>query len=233
MLADTGAEWASYFGMYDSGTYNNQWQILDFNKFHIGQMPEKGFFHVFESMPGYAMYRDLTTLLIENGYWASYNIPYFEEIYRIAGYDKMNNATAWDTYNYKKNPRAKMFQQRAKRANTVEEVMKLLQYNKWQKDPLGEYHPSQFIAARGDLEDTASSFHWIGGSIDCKVATYTSTQMVRENDVHSTGPIVYGRVGPTTDNQDPFCWNNKIKDKNNHGSNSTSIPALYKHEGHP
>lgn len=35
-LADSGAAWCDIFSQYNSGTYNNQWMIVDYNKFTKG-----------------------------------------------------------------------------------------------------------------------------------------------------------------------------------------------------
>lgn len=51
-LATTASEWVDTFIKYNSGTYNNQFMILDYKKFIPGQpLVKSGLFHVVESIP--------------------------------------------------------------------------------------------------------------------------------------------------------------------------------------
>uniref|UniRef100_A0A915DQ87 Phospholipase B-like n=1 Tax=Ditylenchus dipsaci TaxID=166011 RepID=A0A915DQ87_9BILA len=51
-LARTGREWCQLFKRYNSGTYNNQWIILDYNQFKPKQsLPDYGLLYVLEQMP--------------------------------------------------------------------------------------------------------------------------------------------------------------------------------------
>ena len=44
--------------------------------------------YVAEQIPGLVLYADVTQEL-ERGYWPSYNVPYFPEIYEKSGYPQM------------------------------------------------------------------------------------------------------------------------------------------------
>ena len=50
-LASTAGEWSNLFVMYNSGTYNNQWMVVDYNKFTPGQELEQGLLYVVEQIP--------------------------------------------------------------------------------------------------------------------------------------------------------------------------------------
>jgi hypothetical protein len=55
-LAQSGKEWSDIFSRYNSGTYNNQWMIVDYNKFKPstlrGTVFKDGLFWVLEQIPG-------------------------------------------------------------------------------------------------------------------------------------------------------------------------------------
>ena len=59
-LAKNGKHWSKYFAKRNSGTYNNQWMVLDYNKFKPGKdlTNTKGLLWVLEQLPG-----DLLTIL--------------------------------------------------------------------------------------------------------------------------------------------------------------------------
>lgn len=51
----------------------------------------------------------------DEGYWVSYNSPFFKEIREVSGADDMEKRFG-DAYSYTKNPRAKIFQRDISRA---------------------------------------------------------------------------------------------------------------------
>ncbi|RCN29857.1 lysophospholipase [Ancylostoma caninum] len=53
-MARDAREWCKIYGKYNSGTYNNQWAVLDYNKFSPNKpLPEYGLFYVLEQMPNF------------------------------------------------------------------------------------------------------------------------------------------------------------------------------------
>jgi hypothetical protein len=73
-LASNGADWTSLFIKDNSGTYNNQYMVIDLKTVENGQ-PSSGFLWISETMPGKAKRNDVTKTFIENGnYWPSYNV---------------------------------------------------------------------------------------------------------------------------------------------------------------
>ncbi len=75
-LANNGSEWAKTFSLYNSGTYNNQWMIVD-TKLFVPNAPtlQNGLLTVLEQTPGNVYWSDQTDVLRKTSYWASYNIP--------------------------------------------------------------------------------------------------------------------------------------------------------------
>ena len=63
-LAVDGQDWAKLFSQFHSGTYVNQWMVLNYDRFSQGQVPEEGFLTVLEEIPGLIHYEDMTSHLI-------------------------------------------------------------------------------------------------------------------------------------------------------------------------
>ncbi|VDN26696.1 unnamed protein product [Cylicostephanus goldi] len=89
--ASSGVRWAKTFAKYNSGTYNNQWNILDYKKFRQGQQDKllHGLLHVLEQLPNHVVHTDMTHTLLRQQYWPSYNSPYFPKIFEWSETDKM------------------------------------------------------------------------------------------------------------------------------------------------
>lgn len=96
-LADNAVEWIHIFKLHNSGTYNNQWMLVNYAIFQSGSpLPTKDVLHVLEQMPGHIEYEDVTNHLIKHTYWASYNVPYFSFIFNISGnYDMEKRYGQW------------------------------------------------------------------------------------------------------------------------------------------
>ncbi|KHJ74851.1 lysophospholipase, partial [Oesophagostomum dentatum] len=89
--ASTGVHWAKTFSKYNSGTYNNQWSIIDYKKFRQFQNDVllHGLLHVLEQLPNHVVHTDMTHTLLRQKYWPSYNTPYFRKIFEWSESDKM------------------------------------------------------------------------------------------------------------------------------------------------
>lgn len=74
-LAATGSEWCHYFTQNNSGTYNNEWMIIDYKLFEPGKELVDNTLWILEQLPGEVHSEDMTSVLKLQGYWASYNIP--------------------------------------------------------------------------------------------------------------------------------------------------------------
>jgi hypothetical protein len=204
-LATDGGSWAALFGFNHSGTYPNQWMVLDARKFQSGAntLPS-GLFTVSEEIPGRFVTGDLTTEFEKASYWASYNVPYFKEIAVASG-----NAAAcrlltglndtFTEYCHNSASRAQIFAKRHTAVGTVDDLVYLLQYNDWEHDPLSFGNPCKAIACRGDLQPSVLLRHPSGG-LDGKVSSVSLAAKSINN------PTVKARIGPTSDDQPVFCW---------------------------
>ena len=59
--------------------------VVDLTRFRGGKEPLHGLLTVLEEIPGYMHSADVTSHLIEKGYWGSYNNPYFDDISELSG----------------------------------------------------------------------------------------------------------------------------------------------------
>ncbi|CAG2104490.1 unnamed protein product, partial [Medioppia subpectinata] len=192
-LADSGKEWTDLFAQYNSGTYNNQFMIVDYKLFKKGT----------------------------KGYWASYNVPYFKDIYDRSG-NAEEYAKLGPFYSYNDTARALIFRRDQSKIVDLKTLFSLMRYNDFKKDPLSEcriynkvcvppYSADLSIAARNDLNDVNGKYpidgwaHRAEGATDAKM---TNSSMVEELELLAVS-------GPTDQQQPPFQWS-KSGFKNNH-----------------
>lgn len=51
--------------------------------------PRDGTLYILEQIPGYIRSGDETQILIDKGYWASYNIPFYTDIFKMSGNEEL------------------------------------------------------------------------------------------------------------------------------------------------
>jgi hypothetical protein len=226
-----GESWVANYCRYNSGTYNNQYMVVNMNLYVKGMaakdLPD-GLLWVTEQMPGMCPYLDVTSVVRNMTYWQSFNRPYFPEVYVEAGTQAMYEKYG-DYFSYTKYARPLIFARDAGSIETLADVQRFIRYNKWQTDPLSECpncnpkgHPDLAIAARSDLIPVFGNWgNWskflsgpgAEGAIDGKIA---SKSMLVNGFV---GSIV---SGPTWDDQTPFQW-----------STTSPTVAQFNHIGQP
>eukprot|EP00759_Apiculatamorpha_spiralis_P027977 PhF_6_TR30581/c0_g1_i1/m.44962 len=199
-IAQQASEWGSVFCRLNSGTYNNQWMAVDM---------ATGNLFVAEQLPGYCVHANKTDTLTSQSYWASYNLPAFEEIYVVSGTQKMYNEYG-DFFSPTKYSRGEIFARELPNVETMEDAQRLIRYNNYQSDPFSlcpncnpKSSPELTIANRADLvpaNGTWGNWTWLkgpkaSGAIDGKIIC------------RSWGPW-NGRIisGPTWDDQTAFVW---------------------------
>ncbi|XP_017269074.1 putative phospholipase B-like 2 [Kryptolebias marmoratus] len=222
-LASTAKEWAQIFAKFNSGTYNNQWMIVDYNQFTPGKAELKeGLFVVLEQIPGLVLFDDKTQELLKKRYWASYNIPYYEEIFNMSGYNELvKKYGSWFTLD--QNPRAQIFRRNQTLVTDLDSMVRLMRYNNFKEDPLSrceECNPPEngenTISARSDLNPANGTYPFGSltqrshGGIDMKMTSY---EMYKEYSMVAVS-------GPTWDQVPVFQW-------------STSPYKDLVHMGHP
>lgn len=222
-LAENGRDWADIFSRYNSGTYNNQWMIVDYKLFVPGEgQMKQGLFTVLEQIPGMIVTADKTEELLKTGYWASYNIPYFEEVFNASGGQELvQKYGSW--FSFSENPRAQIFRRNQTLVTDIESMVRLMRYNNYKDDPLSrcnECDPVQngenTISARSDLNPANGTYPFGAlrqrshGGTDMKMTSY---EMVKNFEMLAVS-------GPAWDQVPVFQW-------------STSPYNKLLHMGHP
>jgi hypothetical protein len=192
-MAKNGKEWVEIYARENSGTYNNQWIVVDYKKFTPKKPLEDGALWVLEQIPGMTESADVTRYLAL-GYWPSYNIPFFPKIFDISGYPDV--AKKDPTMFYETAPRANVFRRDQHKVSDLSAMKKIMRYNDWQHDPLALNDPGNQIASRFDLEQPNNPNVYCGGALDVKV-----TDQVMLKDF-----AYIAQSGPTHDQQAVFVW---------------------------
>ncbi|KAH9489509.1 Phospholipase B-like 1 [Bulinus truncatus] len=195
MLANNGEKWSNIVSQYNSGTYNNQYMIIDLKLVKPGQPLPDNTFWVAEQIPRLVVAEDLTSLL-RLGYFASYNVPYFEEIFNISGYQNFVKQHGID-YTYQLAPRAKIFRRDQSKVLDLNSMKKLMRSNDYRHDPYSENSPGDTICARFDLDKSPIG----AGCYDTKVSDFYMAQKLQADILN----------GPTTESGLPaFSWTGKF-----------------------
>jgi hypothetical protein len=128
MLGTSGSEWSDMFSAYHSGTYNNQWLVIDLNKFEAGIEPTSDVLWVTEEAPGLMHAQDQTATLVSEGYWASYNVAFYPDIRAVLG-----EQTPYDTAT-----RAKLFREMQGNVTSIETMQWMMGWNDYENDPISK-----------------------------------------------------------------------------------------------
>ena len=174
MLARNTPTWARHFARENSGTYNNQWMVLDTNRLEARAKATDpllpGSFLVLEQIPGLVESADMTAHLNAERYWASYNIAYFPRIYNASGFGRQR--PPW-LFSHAKSPRALIFAQVQQTVSNFTALQAALRWNDWQNNPGPPpfRNPCYGVCARCDLNKPKSLNFDIEGGIDSKVST--------------------------------------------------------------
>lgn len=222
-LANNGAEWLKYFPMNNDGTYNNQWMIADYKLFTPGSAPKDGFLMMGEQMVTYFETKDLTQILRDNTYWASYNNVYFPDFRTISHEEDMVQKKGPQLYSWQNSSRANIFRRDHVKVVDLKTMTSMMRYNDFKNDTFSRcdctppYSAELTIAARCDLNPADGKYpddplgHRPHGATDAKIASYAMIQNFTLSAV----------AGPSAENQPPFVWSQSDFDK------------VYSHIGHP
>ncbi|KAL0224111.1 hypothetical protein P9112_003501 [Eukaryota sp. TZLM1-RC] len=166
MISESSREFVEHFVTLQSGTYNCQFMAFDEKKIrnYNGELPAETFVIV-ELMPGVTRAQDMSSVVNRQGFWSSFNIPFFKDVYQASGYgDKAKEHG--DSFVWAKAPRKLIFDREVKNIQSFDDMKRVMRYNKYKTDPLMKGDPGFGISARYDLRsDSPKCF----GAIDCKI----------------------------------------------------------------
>ncbi|XP_069441760.1 phospholipase B-like 1 isoform X1 [Ovis canadensis] len=185
MMANNGKQWAEVFSKYNSGTYNNQYMVLDLKKVNLNHSLDEGTLYIVEQIPTYVEYSEQTAIL-RRGYWPSYNIPFHEKVYNWSGYPILVKKLGLD-YSYDLAPRAKIFRRDQGKVMDMESMKYIMRYNNYKEDPYSKGDPCNTICCREDLNSHSPS---PGGCYDTKVADIYLASKYKAYAI--SGPTVQG-----------------------------------------
>jgi len=190
-MAKTASHWAVLYSERNSGVGNAEWLIVDYNRFVPGKPVSDGTLWVLEQVPGMSFKKDMSFMLRDRGYWASYNRPYFPEIRAVTGHTQAE-AQYGGLYSYDNGPRASIFRNVAPLSEHLMDMRSMMNRNVWPNEGVLPNEPGHAISARMDL-----GFSKIpNGGIDAKVLNRC---LFRSMQVQAIS-------GPSHDKQKPFKW---------------------------
>jgi len=164
VMAKTGSDWLSVFSKENSGTYNNQWILVNYGAFddwktearvHDADISPKDILWIIEQAPGLVVGQDMTDHLFETGFWASYNRPYYAVIANVSGYTAASKLHG-EWYEHAKCPRARIFDAVQSSALDVDSMRSIMSLNMWNVMNASYLHthecPKNQIAGRYDID---------------------------------------------------------------------------------
>ena len=180
-MAKTAKDWTEIFSQFNSGTYNNQYMILDTKGIEFGDYPhiEANSFMIIEQMPGMIGINEVTDYL-KFGYWPSYNVVFDKNVSKYANItDTINSKPErkMELYSeYSSCSRAKIMRRDQNKVTDIESMKNFMQYNDFRNDPFSNLEPTESVAARGDLRKEPICF----GAFDTKLG---SVKELKENSI--------------------------------------------------
>jgi len=209
-LAADGQEWADTFSREHSGTYADQWMVVDRSRFTPGAdlSSAKGLLWVLEEGPGLIMARDMTPLLVQQGYWSSFNVAFFPEMRDYMGYTNATK-TKGPEYSYQGATRARLFKELTPQVDSLLGMQWMMRWNDYSVDPISNGNPVRAIAARGDLKPPVNGKRSAFGATDSKVSSW---RLAEEGEV-----AAHVIAGPTREQLPMFCWTDADFDESHVG----------------
>ena len=189
LVSDSGKEWTEEFIKQNSGTYNNEYIVLDAKKFTPGQKPTTDLLWIIEQYPGIYRSKDITSEFIEQTYWPSVNTPWFEDLYSLAGYP-YKDLPVWTYYEQPRYLVMKKHHGEIVDYASFQRFMRIDDFNNTDEPNYGE--PSQGTESRYDLRPengTINGARSCFGGLDSK--TSSATKLLKDLSFDAINSPVY------------------------------------------
>ncbi|XP_042204153.1 putative phospholipase B-like 2 isoform X2 [Homarus americanus] len=229
-IGEDGKSWTNFFSMHNSGTYNNQWMVVDYKLFEPKKYIKRNTLWVLEQLPGHIVSADQSHILSKQSYWPSYNVPFYPSIFNLSGAPAMVQRYG-DWFTYDKTPRALIFKRDHTTVKNLHTMIRLMRYNDFKNDPLSHcncippFSAENAISARNDLNPKNGTYpfsalgHRSHGGTDMKMTNAKMAQKLHFLAVN----------GPTYDQQPVFRWSEQdfAKDTPHYGHPDTwNFPVI-------
>ncbi|EGD77775.1 hypothetical protein PTSG_12806 [Salpingoeca rosetta] len=230
-LAHDGPSWDKVYRKYNSGTYNNQNFVLNYNLFTPGKKLQPNTLYMVEQIPGTVVATDVTSKLQEDLYFGSYNTAYDPEIRKLSGADEnVELYGSWFTYNM--TARARIFRRNHTHVVDMPTMQALMRYNNYKHDPLSSqmdtchyrgmsnctppYTTENTIACRGDLNPKDGV--WGLSAFGLRNHVATDSKISSFSTFNATSLPIRAVSGPPSDQVPVFQWSTSpFSDTPHHG----------------
>ena len=185
-MSESAKEWTEIFSQYNSGTYNNQYIILDTKNIEFGNYTKikENVLMIVEQLPGFLEVNDVSDHL-KFGYWPSYNVPYGK---MVSNYSNITNTInskperEMKLYNeYNSCSRANIMRRDQSKINDIESMKNFMQYNDYINDPFSNGNPGESIASRYDLREARKICY---GAFDTKLGSVREIKASEKKTIH-------------------------------------------------
>mmetsp|Transcript_41880 Transcript_41880/g.66527 ORF Transcript_41880/g.66527 Transcript_41880/m.66527 type:complete len:658 (+) Transcript_41880:72-2045(+) len=193
-MAKNGAHWTRLMATQNTGTYCSQWMVVDYNRFAANKPVPDDTLWILEAVPGLTHAADTSNVLREQGYWPSFNRPYFDDVRQATGHTNAQRQLG-SIYSWLNNPRAKIFRGGIKSLNGLMEMRQKMTRNLFPFTGVLPAEPGHEISARMDL---SISMPIPNGGIDAKVINRCTFKALQVQAISS----------PAHDAVPAFQWTN-------------------------
>jgi hypothetical protein len=156
-----GQSWTEQFARKNSGTYNNEYVVVDTKKWVAGQPVQRDLVWMIEQMPGFTKSRDVSEEFARKTYFEGISTPRFPEIWNLSDYpgEMMRFPEKADFWSFDGQIREKLIVRDAPTIGTDERFKEFMQYNDYLHADLmiipgtvpPQREPAQGMLAKYDL----------------------------------------------------------------------------------